>query len=440
MKRYDCLIIGSGTAGAKIAKEFVKRNLRVALIEKDFNVFGGSCINTACIPTKVLIEDSNHGYTYKEAFARKNEIVPWFQASKYKSLSREENITLYDGTASFLSNEVVEVNMDQGKERLTADHIVINTGSTSNIPPIEGMEQTQNIYTSTTILERETLPEKILIVGGGYIGLEFASMYANFGSQVTVLLRGEKLLPHEDEDIAQEIQQVLEDKGITFMFESEVTKVQEDNGTVLAFLNDGQELTADALLLATGRKPNTEELKLEKTSIEASHSGAIDVNKQCESSVPHIWAVGDVRGKEQFTYVSYDDGRQVINAIFGSHMEFANPQKNIQYTMFIDPPLARVGLTEAQAKEKGYEVTVNTVPVRTIGRAHILRDARGLFKAVVDKKEGKILGVSLFGKQSEEIINIIKLAMDENWHYCRMRDQMFNHPIMSEAFNGLFNL
>src|SRR5699024_4825993 len=154
------------------------------------------------------------------------------------------------------------------------------------------------IYTSTTILERETLPEKILIVGGGYIGLEFASMYANFGSQVTVLLRGEKLLPHEDEDIAQEIQQVLEDKGIIFMFESEVTKVQEDNGTVLAFLNDGQELTADALLLATGRKPNTEELKLEKTSIEASHSGAIDVNKQCESSVPHIWAVGDVRGKE----------------------------------------------------------------------------------------------------------------------------------------------
>lgn len=178
LKKCDCLIIGSGTAGAKIAKEFAKRDKQVVMIEKDFDVFGGACINTACIPTKVLSEDSNHSYSYEEAFARKNHIVEKFQASKYKSLNGEKNITLCKGEARFISDEIVEVVTADGPQEFTADHIIINTGSVNNIPPIEGINETENIYTSTTILEKSELPERITIIGGGYVGLEFASMYA----------------------------------------------------------------------------------------------------------------------------------------------------------------------------------------------------------------------------------------------------------------------
>src|SRR5699024_9092694 len=263
VEKYDCLILGTGTAGAKIAKEFVKRDLTVAMIEKDFDVFGGACINTACIPTKVLIEDSNHGYSYEEAFARKNEIVPWFQGSKYKSLSREENITLYEGHASFIADDVVEVVTKEGTLEMSGTHIVINTGSVAHLPSIPDIEQAQQVFTSTAMLEQEKLPGEILIVGGGYIGLEFASMYANFGSHVTVILRRKRLLTDEDPDIVEEIEKVLTEKGITFMYETDIDQIKDKDGKVYVHTNREEVLTGDALLYAIGRKPNTTDLKLQ---------------------------------------------------------------------------------------------------------------------------------------------------------------------------------
>ncbi|MBO1001364.1 FAD-dependent oxidoreductase [Pseudogracilibacillus auburnensis] len=440
MKKFDVIIIGSGTAGAKIATECAKRKKTVALIEKDHHIFGGSCINIACIPTKTLIHDSLHDSLYEEAVERKNKLVKKMSENKYKSLYGLDQLSIYDGEARFVANKEVEIVTNSTKEIVTAEHIIINTGAVNNTPPIEGIEHVKNVYTSTSLINSEELPDKLVIIGGGYIGLEYASMYASFGSDVTVVMPEDTLIPNEEPEIAQEVEKVLKDKGITFLFGKQVEKVKEENGVISLQLSNEDEVKGDAVLIATGRKPNVEDLHLENTKIMLTDEKAIQVNDKLQTTVDNVWAVGDVKGGMQFTYISFDDARIIINQLFGDKTYSMKKRNNVPYTVFVDPPLSRVGHTKESAEKDGYEVVVNNMPVSSIPRSHIMNDQRGLFTGIVDKQTGQVLGASLFGHSSEELINIVKIAIDHKWLYTDLRDHIFNHPVMSESLNNLFDL
>lgn len=440
MEKYDAIIIGYGKAGKTLAEDLAKRNWKVAIIEKDPEMYGGTCINIGCIPTKALVHDGLHEIPYKDAVVRKNDVVAKLRTKNFNMLNELDYVTIYEADARFLSNKEIEIEGNDETKVLVGDHIFINTGATGNIPPIEGIESTNKVYTSTTLIDRHDLPKRLTIIGGGYIGLEYASMYANFGSEVTMVMPESELIPREDREIATEVQKVLEDKGIRFIFETKTEKITEENNTVILSLSNDEKLKADVVLLATGRKPNVEKLGLENTAIELTERGAVKVENNLETTVSNIWAVGDVRGGMQFTYISLDDYRIVMNQLFGDKNYTLNTRKNVPYSVFIDPPLSRVGLTEKEAKEHGFEVSVNTLSVTSIPRSKVINDSRGLFKAVIDNKTDKILGVTLFGPDSHELSNLIKLAMDLDAPYTYLRDQIYNHPVMSESLNNLFAL
>ncbi|ASN04848.1 FAD-dependent oxidoreductase [Virgibacillus necropolis] len=441
MLTYDAIVIGFGKGGKTVAGELANKNWNVAMIEKDPNMYGGTCINIACIPTKILVHDGLEEIPYGDAIERKDRVVEKLREKNYKNLASNDRVTIYESEAKFRSDKEVEIEVDRKKEVLTAEHIFINTEATSNIPPMKGDLSSDKVYTSTTLIDRKDLPKKLTIVGGGYIGLEYASMYTNFGSEVTVVMPESVLLSHEDREIATEVQKELEIKGIQFIFESKAEKItEEDKDTVTLSLSNGEILRTNAVLLATGRKPNVDNLGLENTTIEQTAEGAIKVGNNLETTVSNVWALGDVRGGMQFTYISLDDYRIVMDHLFGEKKRSLNTRKNIPYSVFIDPPLSKVGLTVKEAEEQGYEVAVGTLPIASHPRAHVIDDLRGLFKAVVDKKTGKILGATLFGPESPELINLVKLAMDLDAPYTYLRDQVYNHPVMSESFNNLFDI
>ncbi|PAV27979.1 hypothetical protein CIL05_19125 [Virgibacillus profundi] len=439
MLTYDAIIIGFGKAGKTLAGELANKGWKVAMIEKDPNMYGGTCINIACIPTKVLVHDGLMKMPYPDAIERKDKVVEKLRENNYKSLADNDQVTIHVSEAKFRSDKEVEIELDGKREILTAEHIFINTGATSNIPPLKGDLSSDKVYTSTTLINRKQLPKKLAIIGGGYIGLEYASMYQNFGSEVSVITPEDKLLPYEDSEIAAEVQKVLEEKGIQFIFGAKAEEVEEKSeDEVKLALSNGEDLIANAVLLATGRKPNVEHLGLENTSIELTEKGAIKVNDHLETKVDNVWALGDVKGGMQFTYISLDDYRIVMNYLFGDKEYSLMARKNVPYSVFIDPPLSRVGMTAKEAEDKGYEIAGGKLSVASHPRAHVIDDLRGLFKVVIDKKKDKILGATLFGPESPELINLVKLAMDLDAPYTYLRDQVYNHPVMSESFNNLF--
>src|SRR5699024_111843 len=439
MLTYDAIIIGFGKAGKTLAGKLASENWKIAMVERDSNMYGGTCINIACIPTKTLIQDGLKGIPYEEAITRKNQVVEKLREKNYKNLADNPNVTIYNSDAYFRSDKEVEIELNGKTEVLTAEQIFINTGATNNVPPLEGDLTSDKIYTSTSLIDRKELTRKLVIIGAGYIGMEYASMYQTFGSEVTVISPGEALLAQEDREIATEVQKVLEDKGVQFVLGAKAEKITENNADMVSVsLSTGEDVTADAVLLATGRKPNVEHLGLENTAIEQTEKGAIKVNDYLKTTVNGVWALGDVRGGMQFTYISLDDFRILENYFFGDQTYSLQERKNVPNSMFIDPPLSRVGITAKEAKEEGYEIAEGKLPVASHPRAHVIHDLRGLFKAVVDKKTDRILGVSLFGPESPELINLVKLAMDFDVPYTYLRDQVYNHPVMSEAFNALF--
>jgi len=441
MLTYDAIIIGFGKAGKTLAGELANKDWDVALIEKDPKMYGGTCINIACIPTKILVHDGLKDIAYGDAIERKDRVVEKLRTKNYKNIADHNQVTIYESEAKFRSDKEVEIEMDEKKEVLTAEHIFINTGATSNIPPMKGDLSSDKVYTSTSLIDRKDLPKKLTIIGAGYIGLEYASMYNNFGSEVTVVTPESELLPHEDREIIAEVQKEMENKGIQFIFEKKAEKITDENeNTVRLSLSNGEILSTNAVLLATGRKPNVDNIGLENTEIEQTGKGAIKVDNNLETTVSNVWALGDVRGGMQFTYISLDDYRIVMDHLFGEKERSLNTRKNIPYSVFIDPPLSKVGLTVKEAEELGYKVAVGKLPIASHPRAHVIDDLRGLFKAVVDKKTGKILGATLFGPESPELINLVKLAMDLDAPYTYLRDQVYNHPVMSESFNNLFDI
>ncbi len=451
MKQYDAIIIGFGKGGKTLAAELAKHNQTVALVEQSDKMYGGTCINIGCIPTKTLVHaaksapkhaswEEKKAY-YTQAIAQKDEVTTFLRNKNYHNLADNPNITVYTGVGRFAGTDIVEVTTAHEVLQLQAPHIYINTGAETIIPPIAGIQNNPHVYTSTSIMELTELPEHLVIVGGGYIGLEFASMYASFGSKVTVLEGYSQLIAREDRDIAAAVQEALERKGIVFQLNASVQQVQGDVVVYKdAVTGEEKRLQADAILLATGRRPNTTGLNLEAAGVKTDERGAIIVNERLQTTNPQIRALGDVKGGLQFTYISLDDYRIIREDLFGKGHRTLADREPVSYSVFIDPPLSRIGLSEAEALQRGLHIKVGKLPVAAIPRARTLGETEGLFKVIVDADTHKILGCTLFGPESSEVINTVALAMRTGQDYTFLRDFIFTHPSMSEALNDLLNV
>ena len=451
MKQYDAIIIGFGKAGKTLAAELSNRGWQVAVVERSSMMYGGTCPNIACIPTKTLVHEAGiaallyhddypkQANLYKQAIGRKNRLTSFLRNNNYERLSKRPNVTVYTGEGSFVSANIIKVALPEGKE------IFINTGSTPIIPAIDGIKESQKVYTSTTLLDLNVLPQHLIIVGGGYIGLEFASMYAEFGSKVTLLEGGNRFMPRNDQDIANSVKEVLEKKGIEIHLNARAQSIHDTNDGVTLTYSDVSDGTpyfvdGDAILIATGRKPMIEGLNLQATGIGVDAHGAIVVNDQLRTTVPHVWAMGDVKGGPQFTYLSLDDFRIIRDQLFGDKKRDIGDRDPVPYAVFIDPPLAHIGLTEEEALKRGYSFKVSRLPATSVVRSRTLKQTDGMLKAIVNDHSGKIMGCTLFCAEAPEIINIVAMAMKTGQHYTFLRDFIFTHPSMSEGLNELFDI
>ena len=388
----------------------------------------------------MLVNDGIKHVDFSTAFSRKKEVVNALNQKNYLNLENDENITLLNFKAQFKSNTEVELIDEKGKlvQTLTADKILINTGAKSNIPNIKGIDLAQNVYDSKGLLNISYQPKELVIIGGGYIALEFASMFQNFGTNVTVLEYNKQFMAREDQEIVTHMINDFKDKGVRLITNVE-TKALKNEGDLTTVETSQGNFTGDAILLATGRVPNTD-LALDNTDIELGTHGEIKVNNHLQTSVSHIYAAGDVKGGLQFTYISLDDFRILKSELFGDRSRHTENRGMIPYTVFIDPPLSRVGMTALEAQKLNYNYVENTLFINTLPKHKINNDGRGLFKVVINKDNNEILGATLYGKGSEEIINLIKLAIDQHIPYQVLRDNIYTHPTIAESFNDLFNI
>lgn len=444
--KYDVVIIGFGKAGKTLAANLEKNGKNVALIEKDTKMYGGTCINVGCIPSKRLITDASNSPKgefsvkakyYRNAIEEKKKLTTALRKANYDKLA-QSGVDIIDGMASFTNENYISVQTNEGIINIEAEQFVINTGSVPVIPKIDGVTESQNVYVAETIMDLEELPHSLTIMGGGYIGLEFASMYANFGSKVTIIQRGNIFLPKEDEDISASIREVLEAKGVQIITGAKTTKIQGDS---LYYEANGEShvLKGDAILLATGRRPNTDGLCCENAGIALTDRGAVETDEHLRTNVKHIWAAGDVCGNLQFTYISLDDSRIILDDMNGTGKRTTENRGAFSYSVFIDPPFSRVGMSEKEAKDAQIEYNVSTLPTNMIPKAKVLRNTEGMLKAII-AQDGTILGVELFCVESPEIINLIKLAMDHQLKAEVIRDFIFTHPTISEGLNDLFSI
>jgi pyruvate/2-oxoglutarate dehydrogenase complex dihydrolipoamide dehydrogenase (E3) component len=340
------------------------------------------------------------------------------------------------GTARFVAERTVEIALNEGGSRIVrGSDVVINTGTRPHIAAVPGLAEADPL-TSESIMDLRRIPERLLILGGGYVGLEFAHMFAAFGSRVTVLERGPHLLPREDRDIADALAGYLREDGVELITGVTVKEVVREGGTVRVLLSDGQRLTGDDILAASGREPVTAGLGLEAAGVRTDDRGFVVVDDRLATDAAHTWAVGDVAGSPQFTHVSLDDYRVVKANINGGARSTAG--RLVPWNLFTDPELARVGLTEEQARATGRAVRVAKLPVKAIPRARTLRETRGLWKAVVDRDSEQILGVALLGPESAEVLSVVQMAMQAQMPFTRLRDGLLAHPTMAEGLNALF--
>ena len=454
MNQYDAIIVGFGKGGKTLAADLAAQGQTVALVERSAMMYGGTCINVGCIPSKSLVRSAlasaqqpeldfaQKRALYTAAVAEKRRLTAMLRQKNYDKLNALPNVTIFTGSGSFEDAHSLRVRTADGETVIRGMRIFINTGSRSVEPPIAGLADNPLVYYSDTLMALTALPARLAIIGGGYIGLEFAAMYANFGAEVTVLQDGDVLIPREDEDISSAIKQALAAKGVHFLLGAAIERVETAQGqATIHYRRHEQEatLSADAVLVATGRRPNTDGLAPEAAGVDMTPRGAVQVDAHLHTSVPHIWAMGDVTGGLQFTYVSLDDYR-IIRAQLAGETYNAVQRKNVPYSVFIDPPFSRVGLNEKEALAAGHRVKIARLPAAAIPKAQVLKQTTGQLKAVIDADTDKILGAMLFCEESYEMINTVKLAMDLDADYRVLRDQIFTHPTMSEALNDLFNL
>lgn len=454
MKKYDAIIIGFGKAGKTLAGFLAGKGQNVALIEESDKMYGGTCINVGCIPSKSLVNSverlenkdlstfTERKDYYEKSVDKKEALITALRGKNYEMLANKENIDIYNGKGSFFSNKIVNIEKNGENIQIEGEKIFINTGSETIIPNIKGLKESKNILTSKSLMELKELPRKLVIIGAGYIGLEFASTYTGFGSEVVIIDASDDILKREEKEAADRVKKILEAKGVTFYLNSKVEEISDnENDSSIAISNGNGEIiqfNGDKILVAIGRKANTQGLELEKAGVQVDERGNIIVNERLETTAPNIWALGDVKGGLQFTYISLDDFRIIRDNVYGNGNRSLNDRNVVPYTTFLSTPLSRVGLSEKEAIEKGFDVKVGKIEAMAIPKGKIEGKSEGFLKVVVDAKTDKILGATLLCNTSHEMINIIALAMKGNLPYQIIRDMIFTHPTMSESLNDLF--
>lgn len=452
-EHYDAIIIGSGQAGSPLAKAFANAGWKTALIERAF--IGGTCVNYGCTPTKTMFNSARVAYLARrgadygvhhgevtvnmgEVRARKQRVVEEFRESGRKGLENTSNLDLLMGNAKFVGSREIEVQLNQdGTRGLIADKIFINTGSRPAQLPLKGIDDVTTLD-STSIMELDELPDHLLVLGGGYIGLEFGQMFRRFGSRVTIIQRTGQLLGREDPDIAEAVLGVMKEDGIDVLLNTEAYRVEQSgNQTNLSVRTNGgeQTLSGTQLLVAVGRRPNTEDLDLPAAGIETDEQGNVKVNHQLETNVAGVYALGDVKGGPQFTHISYDDFRIIrTNLIEGGNATTVG--RLVPYTVFIDPQLGRIGISEVEAKD--LNVRVAKLPMTRSARAIEMSETRGFMKAIVDADTNQILGAAVLGVEGGELMSMFEIAMLGKLPYTVLKDAIFAHPTLAEALNNLF--
>lgn len=453
---YDAIIIGAGQSGGPLSTAFAQAGRKTALIEREY--VGGTCINVGCTPTKTMIASAHTAYVARRSAAygvhtghvtidlakvrqRKRDIVESWRSGSRSRIEGTAGVDLLDGEAQFTGSKTLDVRLNSGETRsLTAEVIVINTGARPTNPPVEGLMDVSTLN-STTIMELDELPEHLLILGGGYVGLEFGQMFRRFGSKVTIVQRGAQLLAREDADVAEEVAKILREDGIEVLLDTDALHVAQDaNGKIhlTAATAAGQMMYSGShLLVAAGRTPNTDALMPQAAGIELDKRGQITVNERLETNVAGIYALGDVNGGPAFTHISYDDFRVVrTNLLDGG--DATTTGRLVPYTVFIDPQLGRVGLTEHEARQNGRSIRVAKLPMSSVARAIEVDETRGFMKAIVDVESQQILGCAILGIEGGEIMSAVQIAMMGKLPYTVLRDGIFAHPTLIEALNNLF--
>jgi pyruvate/2-oxoglutarate dehydrogenase complex dihydrolipoamide dehydrogenase (E3) component len=454
-EQFDAIIIGSGQAANPLAKALAKAGKKTAVIESKH--VGGTCVNEGCTPTKTMVASARVAYLAHRAAdygvrtgpisidmerirERKRAIVKSFREGSEKGLKATDCDSLIMGEATFTGPKQVHVACNDGTQRnLNADLIFINTGLRTKVPDIEGLDSIPYLD-NASIMELAEVPEHLLVLGGGYIGLEFGQLFRRLGSRVTVIQSAPKLLGREDDDIAEQVRKILDEDGIEILLSTTAKSVQQQGDEIALTVtapNGDQTITGTHLLAAIGRIPNTDRLNLRSAGVEIDAKGFIRTNEYLETSVPGIYALGDVKGGPAFTHISYDDYRiAAANVLEGKRLSIAN--RMVPYTVFIDPQLGRIGMTEAEARKAGRKIRIAKMPASSIARALETDETRGVLKIIVDAETDQILGAATLVVEGGELASMIQIAMMGKLPYTALRDGIWSHPTWSEALNNVF--
>ncbi len=449
MSAYDAIVIGSGQAGNPLSQKLADRGWSVALIERDH--LGGTCVNTGCTPTKTMVASAQIAHYARHAgrwgvkvgevsvdlpavVARKDRVVDQWRSGIERKVEERKTLRLYRGQARFVGPHEIRV----GAETLQSDRIFINAGARPDVPRLEGIERVE-FLTNATIMQLQQLPEHLLVLGGGYVGLEFGQMFRRFGSRVTIVHNGEQILPHEDADVAEALQKALEAEGVRFILGATTKRVEkQDLGVALQVESRGsdQTLTGSHLLVATGRRPNTDDLGLSSAGVQTDERGFVRVNNRLETSVPGVWALGDVKGGPAFTHISFNDF-QIVYANLLEGGSLTTDHRPVPYAVFTDPQLGRVGLTEREARATGKRIKLGKIPMSWVARAIERDETAGLMKLVVDADTDQILGAAILALEGGELVQILYAAMLARAPYTLLKGAVYIHPTLAEGFWSL---
>ena len=447
--KFDAIVIGTGQAGKPLSFALADLGWKVALIERA--ELGGTCVNTGCTPTKTMVASAQVAHYARDAarwgvhasdvsvdmpevVARKNRVVENAHKRIQEHIDGRPTLKLVSGSAKFIAPHQVQV----GAEVFESEKIFINSGTRPAIPRIPGLD-TVPFLTNATIMELQAVPEHLIVLGGGYIGLEFGQMFRRFGSRVIIIHNGERVLPREDPDITSALTEALESEGIVLRMNVETKRVDHRDGAIALTVESSgrsETLQGSHFLVATGRKPNTDDLGLEAAGVLTDARGYIIVNGRMETNVPGVWALGDVKGGPAFTHISYNDYQiAYANIVEGKNLSIVN--RYLPYALFTDPQLGRVGITETEARASGRKFKMGTFPMSSVSRAIERDETAGLMKIIVDAQSDRILGAAVLGSEGGETVQILGAMVWADAPYTVLRGAVYIHPTMAEGLFGL---
>jgi pyruvate/2-oxoglutarate dehydrogenase complex dihydrolipoamide dehydrogenase (E3) component len=454
-QQYDAIVIGSGQGGTPLALALANAGLHTALVERKH--VGGTCVNEGCTPTKTMVASGRVAYLARRGAdygihtgpitvdlekvrRRKRDIVDSFRNANQSRVETTANLELIFGEASFTAAKTIQVRLNGGGQRtMSADRIFINAGTRASVPKLDGLDSVP-FLDNISIMELGNLPEHLIVLGGGYIGLEFGQLFRRLGSKVTIVQSGDQLLAREDPDIAEEVTNILRQDGIDILLNAKAQRVSQSNQEIRLDVQPQQgsvALSGSHFLVATGRVPNSDTLNLAVANVRTSERGFIQVNEKLETSAPGIYALGDIKGGPAFTHISYDDFR-ILRGNLLEHKSLSTRDRQVPYCVFIDPQLGRVGLSETEARAHGRKIRCAKMPMTSVARALEVDETRGFMKAVVDAESNQILGAAVLGIEGGEIMSVLETAMMGKLPYTALRDGVFAHPTLAESLNNLF--